>query len=69
MRKATASKAPRRAAAQKVARLYHFETNTVQQIEFLGQIFGGKEKGIAAAVNIAARVLKGEQPDLQISVK
>jgi len=70
MRKvASASKTSRRGNGRKVARLYHFETSTVRQIEFLGLIFGGKEKGIAAAVDIAASVLKGEQPDLRISLK
>ncbi len=59
----------RTTARQRVARLYHFEPQTVQQIEFLSQVFGGKEKGIAAAVNIAASVLKGEQSDLSISIK
>jgi hypothetical protein len=70
MRKvASASKTSRRGNGRRVARLYHFETSTVRQIEFLGLIFGGKEKGIAAAVDIAASVLKGEQPDLRISLK
>jgi hypothetical protein len=69
MRKAASARKTTRRKVQKVARLYHFESNTVEQIEFLGQIFGGKEKGIAAAVNIAASVLKGEQTDLQISLK
>lgn len=63
------SKSKRRAAPGKVARLYHFDAETVAKIEFLAQVFGGKEKGIAAAVSIAARVLKGEPSDLQISVK
>jgi hypothetical protein len=62
-------KAKRRAAPGKVARLYHFDAQTVGEIEFLAQVFGGKEKGIAAAVAIAARVLKGEQADLHITVK
>jgi len=59
----------RRAVPKKVARLYHFERQTVEQIEFLGNLFGGKEKGIAAAVNIASSVLRGEKADLQISIK
>ena len=62
-------KSARRAVPQKVARLYHFERQTVEQIEFLGNLFGGKEKGIAAAVDIAASVLKGEKSHLQISIK
>lgn len=56
-------------AAKKVARLYHFEPTTVQQIEFLGTLFGSKEKGVAAAVNMAASVLQGEKSELQISIK
>ena len=54
---------------KKVARLYHFEERTVQQIEFLSTLFGGKEKGIAAAVDMAANVLSGENAELQISIK
>jgi hypothetical protein len=68
-RSASTRNSKRRAAPGKVARLYHFDAETVGQIEFLAQVFGGKEKGIAAAVGIAARVLKGEQPDLCISIK
>ena len=68
MRKAN-RKAGRRAVPQRVARLYHFERQTVEQIEFLSTVFGGKEKGIAAAVNIASSVLRGEKADLQISIK
>jgi hypothetical protein len=58
-----------RAGGRKVARLYHFEPTTVANIEFLATVFGGKEKGIAAAVEIAAKTLKGEKSELQISVK
>ena len=66
----TIAKSPRaKAAEKKVARLYHFGPKTVAQIEFLSQLFGGKEKGIAAAVDMAANVLKGESSDLQISIK
>jgi len=50
-------------------RLHHFERQTVEQIEFLGNLFGGKEKGIAAAADIASNVLKGGKADLQISIK
>ena len=66
----TMPKSPRsKAAEKKVARLYHFGPKTVAQIEFLSQLFGGKEKGIAAAVDMAANVLKGESSELQISIK
>ena len=58
-----------RTNGRKVARLYHFEPATVANIEFLATLFGGKEKGIAAAVEIAAKTLKGEKSELQISVK
>ncbi|HZZ92440.1 MAG TPA: hypothetical protein VFE23_07750 [Usitatibacter sp.] len=58
-----------RAGGRKVARLYHFEPATVQNIEFLATLFGGKEKGIAAAVEIAAKTLKGEKSELLISLK
>jgi hypothetical protein len=58
-----------RTGGRKVARLYHFEPATVANIEFLATLFGGKEKGIAAAVEIAAKTLKGEKSELQISVK
>ena len=58
-----------KAVEKKVARLYHFGPRTVEQIEFLSHLFGGKEKGIAAAVDMAARVLKGEPSELQISIK
>ena len=58
-----------RGNGKKVARLYHFEQRTVQQIEFLSTLFGGKEKGIAAAVDMAANVLSGENAELQISIK
>jgi hypothetical protein len=58
-----------KAAEKKVARLYHFGPKTVAQIEFLSHLFGGKEKGIAAAVDMAANVLKGEPSELQISIK
>lgn len=63
------SKSKRRAAPGKVARLYHFDAETVARIEFLAQVFGGKEKGIAAAVAMAAGVLKGEHAELRISIK
>jgi hypothetical protein len=64
------AKSPRtKPADRKVARLYHFGPKTVEQIEFLSQLFGGKEKGIAAAVDMAANVLKGEASELQISIK
>ncbi|HWH41530.1 MAG TPA: hypothetical protein VNU21_16910 [Usitatibacter sp.] len=66
----TTAKSPRsKAAEKKVARLYHFGPKTVAQIEFLSHLFGGKEKGIAAAVDMAANVLKGESSELQISIK
>jgi hypothetical protein len=58
-----------RNGGRKVARLYHFEPATVQNIEFLATLFGGKEKGIAAAVEIAAKTLKGEKSELLISLK
>ena len=58
-----------RTNGRKVARLYHFEPATVANIEFLATLFGGKEKGIAAAVEIAAKTLKGEKSELQISLK
>jgi hypothetical protein len=58
-----------KASEKKVARLYHFGPKTVAQIEFLSHLFGGKEKGIAAAVDMAANVLKGEPSELQISIK
>ena len=54
---------------QKVARLYHFEPQIVEQIELLGTLFGGKEKGIAAAVSMVAKVMQGQQSELQISIK
>ena len=53
----------------KVARLYHFEPETIQHIEYLSSVFGGKEKAIAAAVAIASRMLRGEDSELRISVK
>lgn len=62
-------KAKRHAAPAKVARLYHFESDTLEHIEYLGQVFGGKEKGIAAALAMAAQVLKGEHADLRIMPK
>jgi hypothetical protein len=58
-----------RSTGRKVARLYHFEPATVANIEFLATLFGGKEKGIAAAVEIAAKTLKGEKSELLISLK
>jgi hypothetical protein len=54
---------------QKVARLYHFQPHTIEHIEFLAGVFGGKEKGIAAAIEIAASALKGEPSELQIVLK
>jgi hypothetical protein len=69
MRKTRRIRTTTKTRAKKVARLYHFEPQTVDQIEFLGQLFGGKEKGIAAAVDMAASVLKGEKSELQISIK
>ena len=70
MRKAAARRTNgRTVVTRKVARLYHFEPRTVEQIEFLGSLFGGKEKGIAAAVDMAANVLTGEKSELQISIK
>jgi hypothetical protein len=69
MRKTRRTRTTTKTSAKKVARLYHFEPQTVGQIEFLGQLFGGKEKGIAAAVDMTARVLKGEKSELQISIK
>ncbi len=69
MAKAPSGGKSRKRAAKKVARLYHFGPDTVEHIEFLGQVFGGKEKGIAAAVAIAASILKGEQAEVQITVK
>lgn len=70
MKKATAKRRARTAATpSRVARLYHFEPGTVAQIEFLGRLFGGKERGIAAAVAMAASVLNGEESELQISIK
>ena len=72
MRRSTkrATTTPRAAVnGKKVARLYHFEPQTVQQIEFLGTLFGGKEKGIAAAVSMAADVLQGRESQLQITIK
>lgn len=59
----------RTTGGRKVARLYHFEPATVANIEFLATLFGGKEKGIAAAVEIAAKTLKGEKSELLISLK
>jgi hypothetical protein len=53
----------------KVARLYHFEPETIQHIEFLAHLFGGKEKAIAAAVEIASRMMRGQDSQLRISVK
>jgi hypothetical protein len=50
-------------------RLYHFDDNTVAHIEHLGTVFGGKEKGIAAAVGIVSSLLRGETADLLISGK
>jgi hypothetical protein len=69
MRGSASTSSKRRAAPGKVARLYHFDAKTIGQIEFLAEVFGGKEKGIAAAVSIAAQVLKGEQADLRITIK
>lgn len=61
---------PRKSTGGKrVARLYHFEPATVEQIEVLGKIFGGKEKGIAAAIDMAANVLQGGKSQLRISHK
>jgi len=53
----------------KVPRLYHFDQKTVENIEFLATVFGGKEKGVAAAVQIAAAVLKGESAELRIGMR
>ena len=58
-----------KSAKQKLARLYHFDPQTIEQIEFLADVFGGKEKGIAAAVDMAANVLQGTQAELRISIK
>ncbi len=69
MAKAAAKRTATRSSPRKVARLYHFDLRTVEQIEFLGTVFGGKEKGIAAAVAMAADVLNGEKSELQISIK
>lgn len=51
------------------ARLYHFDEATIGHIEHLGSVFGGKEKGIAAAVGIVSSLLRGETADLRISGK
>ena len=51
------------------ARLYHFDEATIEHIEHLGSVFGGKEKGIAAAVDIVSSLLRGETADLRISGK
>jgi hypothetical protein len=69
VRKAVAKRRSSNAVAKKVARLYHFELKTVSQIEFLSELFGGKEKGIAAAIDMAANVLRGQKSELQISIK
>ena len=53
----------------KHARLYHFDDDTVAHIEHLGVVFGGKEKGIAAAVGIVSNLLRGETSDLRIAGK
>lgn len=58
-----------RKGPRKVARLYHFGPETVQQIEFLSTVFGGKERGIAAAVAMAATVLKGVSGDGELSIR
>lgn len=50
-------------------RLYHFDDATVGHIEHLGAVFGGKEKGIAAAVGIVSNLLRGETADLRIGNK
>jgi hypothetical protein len=64
-----ATTAKSRTKGQKVARLYHFESQTIEHIEFLAGVFGGKEKGIAAAIEIAASALRGEGSELQITLK
>jgi hypothetical protein len=69
MRTAAKLNGKSRVSGRKVARLYHFEPATIQNIEFLATLFGGKEKGIAAAVEIAASTLKGEKAELQITLK
>lgn len=69
MRKLRKPAAISKKASRKVARLYHFEPQTVRQIEFLSTVFGGKEKGIAAAIDMASSVLKGEKSELQISIR
>ena len=70
MKRSTTKKSPaRKTATKKVARLYHFEPQVVEHIEFLSTLFGGKEKGIAAAVTMTASVLRGEHADLRLSVK
>ena len=69
-RSTTKKKGPaRKVTIKKVARLYHFEPQVVEHIEFLSTLFGGKEKGIAAAVTMTASVLRGEHADLRLSVK
>lgn len=69
MKKAASSGKQRKTTAQKVARLYHFEPQTVQQIDFLSRVFGGKEKEIAAAVALAATLLRGEQAEFRLAIK
>jgi hypothetical protein len=64
-----ASNGKSKAGGRKVARLYHFQPQTIRNIEFLATVFGGKEKGIAAAIEIAASALKGEGSELQIVLK
>jgi hypothetical protein len=53
----------------KVARLYHFEPATLRNIEYLSNVFGGKEKAVAAAIDIASRTLRGEDSELRITLK
>lgn len=56
-----------RKTVSKQARLYYFDAATVERIEHLAQVFGGKEKGISAAIGIVSQLLRGQPADVRIS--
>jgi hypothetical protein len=51
------------------ARLYHFTDDTIGHIDYLGTVYGGKEKGIAAALQIVSLMLRGEEQPQPIAIR
>lgn len=47
------------ARGKKLARLYHFDQSTIEDVDYLGKIFGTKERGIATAVTVLSNLLRG----------